>query len=324
MYVNWHDRRDELKSGMVFETMDESIVMLDRRCAGDGSRWHAQTLGLSGWSDNGDTVEPGELMGKPVSKDRAASLYFPHDIPAPAPGDAQAIRAFVASHLENENFLRLYFTLDHSDPGILSALGLPEKVPAISLESVEDSLREQSQVESLDCISYLPGGGSGVCCTDYARQIAHIFWGRVAVVGFANDDNPTARAVREEWHPGGHDFAVLDNRFLIDVWPKLVLGKSEKTVYDLADPDDRAKALETYGPRECWGPLMEMKGGVSVISDVEHKAWEDERREIDGLVADWRDQRNVAYAVGQMEDVASTPAPQPASPASVRASGLSR
>lgn len=101
--------------------------------------------------------------------------------------------------------------------------------------------------------SYLADGGSAVCCTDYAATIyRQLERGRVQIFGFANEDNPTSRCAREEYHPGGHDFAVVDQRFIVDPWPRLVAGVFDQMVFDLEDPTEGQLALDIYGPRSCW------------------------------------------------------------------------
>lgn len=101
-------------------------------------------------------------------------------------------------------------------------------------------------------VSLLPHGGSAVCCTDYASLIFLRLPGRVQIFGFANVDNPSSRCAREEFHPEGHDFAVVDGRFIVDPWPRLVPMVMDQAVFDLFDPADAALALDVYGPRECW------------------------------------------------------------------------
>lgn len=104
----------------------------------------------------------------------------------------------------------------------------------------------------LPASSYLPHGGSACCCTDYAIHIFRAMPGRVRIVGFANEDNPTSRVARELIHPGGHDFALVDERFIVDPRPRLVPGEFEKMVFDLHDEADAVLALDIYGPSSCW------------------------------------------------------------------------
>jgi len=101
-------------------------------------------------------------------------------------------------------------------------------------------------------ISYLPTGGSACCCTEYAQLIYLTLPGRVQIFGFANENNPLSRVAREELHPGGHDFAVVDGRYIVDPWPRLVHGTYQKMVHDLEDPADAEEALDFFGPRSSW------------------------------------------------------------------------
>jgi hypothetical protein len=103
-----------------------------------------------------------------------------------------------------------------------------------------------------DTVSLLPNGGSAVCCTDYAALIFSKLPGRVQIFGFANADNPTSRVARESIHPGGHDFAVVDGRFIVDPWLRLVPCACQQMVFDLDNAEDGKFALDLYGPRNCW------------------------------------------------------------------------
>lgn len=103
-------------------------------------------------------------------------------------------------------------------------------------------------------ISFLRTGGSAVCCTDFAGQIFMELPGRVKIYGFANEENPTSQVVRQEMHPSGHDFAVVDNRYIVDPWPRLVHGAFDQLVFDMQD--DAAQVLEVYGPFECWTHMV--------------------------------------------------------------------
>lgn len=109
-----------------------------------------------------------------------------------------------------------------------------------------------------DTESLMPDGSSAVCCTNYAHYVRATLWAlghQVQVVGFANEDNPTSRCAIEEFHPGGHDFAIVDSRYLVDPWVRLVAGVEDQIFYDLNDSDDAKKAHEIYGPRSLWLPL---------------------------------------------------------------------
>lgn len=106
--------------------------------------------------------------------------------------------------------------------------------------------------DALDSESVFPDGLDAVCCTWYAVQVYKAYPGRVQILGFANQDNPTSLVAREQLHPGGHDFAVLDNRYIIDPWLKLVACVTEEVVLDLTVENDVNCALNRYGPRNLW------------------------------------------------------------------------
>ncbi len=100
--------------------------------------------------------------------------------------------------------------------------------------------------------SFLSDGGSGTCCTNYAAFIYKTLPGRVKIFGFANEDNPECDIVREQLHPGGHDFALVDDRFLVDPWCLLVAGQDWPVVYDSHEGEDLFTLLVRYGPPQRW------------------------------------------------------------------------
>ncbi|MBU2761164.1 Eco57I restriction-modification methylase domain-containing protein [Acidithiobacillus sulfurivorans] len=108
-----------------------------------------------------------------------------------------------------------------------------------------------------DLDSFFPDG-SITNCTNYARHIQQALpAGAVQVVGFANEENSDCDVVREGWHPGGHDFAIVDHRYLVDPWAKLVAGVRQRIAYDLQDDQDAALVAQTYGSPESWVEIPE-------------------------------------------------------------------
>jgi len=106
-------------------------------------------------------------------------------------------------------------------------------------------------LENPDASAYLPHGGSATCCTDYAMHIYLALPGRVVIFGFSNEDNPTSRFAQEAMAEG-HDFAIVDKRYIVDPWPRLVPAEFNQMVFDLEDAVDAALVLDIYGPRDCW------------------------------------------------------------------------
>lgn len=115
-----------------------------------------------------------------------------------------------------------------------------------------------SRNDQPDAHSIMPDDSSATCCTNYANHVRSVLEAmsyEVEVVGFANEDNPSSLCAKEEFHPGGHDFAIVNQRYLVDPWVRLVACVEDQIFYDLSDKVDAGKALEIYGPRHCWLPL---------------------------------------------------------------------
>lgn len=61
----WYHHRHDLEPGQVFRLSDGSIVKLDRRVPGDGTKWYVADWNLY-WSYCDNQIEPGELRGDPI------------------------------------------------------------------------------------------------------------------------------------------------------------------------------------------------------------------------------------------------------------------
>ena len=59
---DWYERRHELRSDMVFRCQDGSVVKLDRRVPGDGSKWYVADWSHGSWGYYDGTNEPGDFM----------------------------------------------------------------------------------------------------------------------------------------------------------------------------------------------------------------------------------------------------------------------
>lgn len=103
-----------------------------------------------------------------------------------------------------------------------------------------------------------PGGDNATAhCGACARIIADRFGGEVR--GYWHEDNPTARVGETE---GGHDFAITEDRFLVDPWLFHYYG--DAPVLDLSNTADRAEAAARYGPEEKWEMLPQRSALVKV------------------------------------------------------------
>lgn len=88
-------------------------------------------------------------------------------------------------------------------------------------------------------------------CTTSARRVADAFGGRV--VGFSNDQNPAAEIAADE---GGHDFALIAERFVVDYWASFAAGVIERPVFDLLNKADAEAVSRLYGPSDAWRTVV--------------------------------------------------------------------
>lgn len=74
----------------------------------------------------------------------------------------------------------------------------------------------------------------------------------------------------------GHDWLLVDDRWLVDLWAKAYLD-AHKVVFDLSIPSDAAMVAKNYGPREHWEKVWPNGRG-----DAYWKTW------IDRSDEDWQ------------------------------------
>lgn len=86
-----------------------------------------------------------------------------------------------------------------------------------------------------------------VVCTVGARAVATRFGGQVK--GYWAADNPAAVVGSAE---GGHDFAVVGERWLVDPWLQHTAGALDRAVFDLWDLADRLIVNKMYGDEPKW------------------------------------------------------------------------
>ncbi len=108
---------------------------------------------------------------------------------------------------------------------------------------------------------FINSGYSGTQCTGFACAISKIMSARTKIYGFEEKDNPSSEIGRLT---GGHDFAVIDDRFIIDPWlidveSGKIITKSGieivlngQGVFDLQDDVDKPLVETLYGSQDCW------------------------------------------------------------------------
>ena len=102
-------------------------------------------------------------------------------------------------------------------------------------------------------MSVLPNGEPAATCTNCAREIVRRHGGG-RIVGYGDQTNPTAGATGD--FPGsGHDFAILEDRYIVDPWVKETSGASKRAVFDLTDKADQSEIRRLYGEPSKWVQL---------------------------------------------------------------------
>lgn len=121
-----------------------------------------------------------------------------------------------------------------------------------------DSALGVSQDEEAD-LAVLPDGGHATRCGDCAHYIRSLE-PNTAVYGFWSKDNPSWAGARLV---DGHDFALVEERYIVDPWIVETEHLSDRAVFDLHDPADAAEIHRIYGDRRTWrimaGPSIAAK-----------------------------------------------------------------
>ena len=96
-------------------------------------------------------------------------------------------------------------------------------------------------------VSLLPNGGRAAVCTDCARFIGRKEPG-TTIVGYSHEDNPSDASELAF----GHDFAIVDDRYIVDPWVVETAGVSSRAVFDLENPLDANEIRRLYGDPGKW------------------------------------------------------------------------
>lgn len=142
---------------------------------------------------------------------------------------------------------------------------------AMRLSFVDDATGEPYTLEQADHLfatlkdkapgmySVFPDGLDGITCTHHAVQVGHALPRRTKILGFANEDNPDSLVAIEGIHPSGHDFAVIDDRWILDPWIRLVASAYDQICFDMHDPKDMEIVRHIYGDPSNWSRLNQME-----------------------------------------------------------------
>lgn len=91
--------------------------------------------------------------------------------------------------------------------------------------------------------------GDSVICTSWAEFVVAALGKRAKMYGFYCEENP---APGMEQFAEGHDFALVDGRYIVDGWIKNVIGETSRAVFDLKDPADAEFIRNYYGKPKKW------------------------------------------------------------------------
>ncbi|MDD5510464.1 MAG: ArdC-like ssDNA-binding domain-containing protein [Dehalococcoidales bacterium] len=113
--------------------------------------------------------------------------------------------------------------------------------------------------------AHLPSGLEMGQCTNCAWYVVERL-GRGQVYGFSVEDIP-GYSYRPISIVGGHDFAVIDDRYIVDLWLSLYAGEEKQIVFDMQDPIDQDKIKRIYSDRKHWKILPSYLKETTSIED---------------------------------------------------------
>jgi hypothetical protein len=114
-----------------------------------------------------------------------------------------------------------------------------------------DETDEEKENYDGDMIHQFPNGDHSVICTTWADDIRErLGEQRVALFGYDGTENPDTPISKIA---DGHDFAIVDGRYIVDGWVKYVEVKLEaQGVYDIENDDDLSEIMRLYGEPATW------------------------------------------------------------------------
>lgn len=116
-------------------------------------------------------------------------------------------------------------------------------------------LRQQERFnEEAEEWQFADGGACGIC-THSAIQVGRAFSG--VVLGYLAENNPVAEL--GEGYSQGHDFAIIDDRWLVDYWAWRTTDLLEHPVLDLETDSDLTIASRLYGKHTHWNVVLDCR-----------------------------------------------------------------
>jgi hypothetical protein len=149
---------------------------------------------------------------------------------------------------------------------------VPYPLPGAQAGSVVEHARALFKVLEESCLfdeeeecHIFPTGKAFFICTNWANLTRRYFGeNRTEVMGYLHVNNEIS-AISKQYE--GHDFAVVDGRFIVDGWVTGVgleqPGRATPGLYDMQDQDDAAEIVRLYGDKTAW----ELSGSSYAITE---------------------------------------------------------
>lgn len=131
---------------------------------------------------------------------------------------------------------------------------LVARLKAMFLDESRYAIREDEGDGAL-----FPDGTRVVSCSNWARYVRRVLGERARIHGYFAEDNP-GTIIGDL--AGGHDFAIVDERYIVDPWAALVEYVEGAGVLDLLDPNDSARIEKLYGDPARWTRCLELETDV--------------------------------------------------------------
>jgi hypothetical protein len=120
----------------------------------------------------------------------------------------------------------IHFNIECSVKGIGGHQLIPVAVPGRSRDTDDCPVPKARAIYGRACAL-----APRTSCARFIRRLER----NTAVWGFSGDANPESEIAQTFF---GHDFALVDSRYIVDPWVAERAGMSERAAFDLEDPRD--------------------------------------------------------------------------------------
>jgi len=124
------------------------------------------------------------------------------------------------------------------------------------LEQLEELFAGQLEADP-DGIFMFPGGDHASDPLSWAAYARRALGDRVRIYGFWCFENPQASLMGELRER--HDFAVIDRRWIVDLWLRRFHSGEGAGIVDMDDEKDYARAQPLYGEPGAWERDLDME-----------------------------------------------------------------